>query len=112
MRKLLKYKLDVLGRIPTFIENGGYFPTEDGYLYGISVSIDDDWTPEGTTWVNKTEMQAVITAANSNLPEGMEPMTITRFEADKFMFRYRELTQDTRLAAIESAVLQLGEAIL
>lgn len=105
MRKLLKYKLTELGAIPSFIENGGYFPTEDGYLYGITVSIDDEWTPTGTTWVSKAEMQAVITAANANLPEGIEPMTIEQFEADKFMFRYRETTLQSQVSAIQGWIL-------
>ncbi|HWQ65966.1 MAG TPA: hypothetical protein VN372_03740 [Methanospirillum sp.] len=106
MRKLLKYKLTDHGTIPTFIENGGYFPTEDGYLHGISVSIDDEWTPDGTTWVSKAELEAIITATNTNLPEGMQPMTILNFEADKFMFRYKETTQDKQIQALQQWVME------
>ena len=49
----------------------------------------------------------MITAANENLEEGMEPLTRDAFESDKRMFRYLELTKDARLDAVELAILEM-----
>ena len=105
MRKLLKYKL-INGRVPDYIEDGGYFSDED-WLIGVSKPLDELEIPTGTTWVSQAELEAMITAANESLEEGMEPLTREIFEESKWMYRYRGLTKDARLDAVELAILEM-----
>jgi len=105
VRKLLKYKL-INGRVPDYIEDGGYFADGD-WLIGVSKPLDEIEVPTGTTWVSQAELESMITAANENLEEGMEPLTREIFEDDKRMYRYYGLTKDERLDAVELAILEL-----
>lgn len=105
MRKLLKYQL-INGRVPDYIEDGGYFVDGD-YLYGVSKVLDEDELPSGTTWVSQSEFEDVIAAANENLPEGESPLTREAFENNRWAYRYRGLNKDERLDAVELAILEM-----
>lgn len=108
MRKLLKYKL-LNGTIPSYIDDGGYFPDGD-WLVGISVHLDDKELPKDTTWMSRAELQALInTSTIMDTPGGIPtvPLTIEVFEDAHSMYRYNNLIPEDRLAAIEMALLEL-----
>jgi L-alanine-DL-glutamate epimerase-like enolase superfamily enzyme len=97
-----------LGQIPDYIYDGGYFPTNDGYLYGVSIPLDTEEIPPGTTWVSESEFEAVLTVCNKVLGENETPINKAIFESNKYMFRYNETTLDTQISAINQALLELA----
>jgi hypothetical protein len=116
MKKLLKYQL-INGTIPPEIEDGGYFYNEP-YIYGISVHLEESYTPEGMEWVSQSELEDMISNSNvlseaSHLdsdPIPYTPLTREIFESNHTPFHYRDVTPKDRITAIEDLIAELMEA--
>jgi hypothetical protein len=113
MKKLLKYTL-INGQVPSEIEDGGYF-YNDPYLYGISIHLEESYTPEGMTWVSQEEFDELITAHNTltaaNPDPTMEftPLTRAIFESNHVTFSYHIITPKDRITALEDIIAELLE---
>lgn len=59
-RRLVKYRLEN-GHVPSYIADGGHFPTVDGYLHGITI----DPAPDGLTELSEQDLSDLIDAVNA-----------------------------------------------
>jgi hypothetical protein len=111
MKKLLKYQL-INGTVPPEIEDGGYFYDEP-YIYGISIHLEESYTPPGMEWVSQEEFETIITTTNNNAPSDpiIEPRTLTRetFESSHTPFSYRTTTSKDRITILEDLLAELIE---
>lgn len=115
MKKLLKYQL-INGTIPPEIEDGGYFYDEP-YVYGISVHLEESYTPEGMEWVSMSEFEGIIDDWNEMLeaahlegdPVPFVALTREVFESEHVAFYYRDVTPKDRISAIEDIIAELME---
>lgn len=111
MKKLLKYTL-INGTVPPEIEDGGYFYNEP-YIYGISVHMEESYTPEGMEWVSQQEFEDLI-ASISAIPNDdpiIEPTPLTRelFETNHTPYHYKTITPKDRITALEDLIAEMIE---
>lgn len=109
MRKILKYKL-VNGTVPDFIENGGYFPDDAGFMIGVSKEFDERYTPEGTIWLKQAELQAMLDAIPLNLD--MPTATLEQFVATFNPFEYCAMTETEWKGMVEDTLATIIEETL
>lgn len=113
MKKLLKYTL-VNGKIPPEIEDGGYFYDEP-YIYGISVHMEESYTPEGMEWISLEDFEVIIAASNEFKSNdiGIESIPITRevFESNHDKFYYKTSTPKDRITALEDLLAEIMEGV-
>ena len=107
MRKIVNYKL-VNGTVPEFIENGGYFPNESGFMIGITKDYDSRYTPEGTIWLKESDIEEVIDTIP--VSEEFPAITVEAFIAQFDEFSFAPVVSDSEfLAATADALAALLE---
>jgi hypothetical protein len=111
MRKLLKYQL-INGCIPSEIEDGGYF-YDNTNLYGISIHLEESYTPEGMEWLSLEEFEKIITTYNdAPNPIPNDPITRKFFEENHAAFYYKTDTPKDRITILEDIVAAILEGDL
>ena len=111
MKKLLKYTL-VDGKIPAEIEDGGYF-YDNTYLYGISVHLEESYTPEGMEWMTLGQFNTLLENYNTQMEQvGHETISKELFESLHTPFYYKTDTPKDRITVLEDLVAAILEGTI